>query len=108
MIYVIATIELHPGARDQFLREFARLRPQVAAEDGCLEYGAAIHVDNGESKSAVYAWTPPREDAVVIVEKWASLTAWRAHLVAPHMDAYRERSKPFVTGRAVQVLAPAG
>ncbi len=108
MIYVIATIELHPGVREQFLQEFARLRPQVAAEDGCLEYGAAIHVYNGEAKSQVYAWAPPREGAVVSVEKWASLTAWKAHLVAPHMDVYRERSRPYVTGRAVQVLMPAG
>jgi hypothetical protein len=56
----------------------------VRAEDGCLEYGAAVDVPSG------LAVQPPlRPDAVIVVEKWSSLPALEAHLEAPHMAAYR-------------------
>ena len=42
MIHVIATVQLAPGTRGPFLEEFRKVVPLVRAEDGCLEYGAAI------------------------------------------------------------------
>jgi hypothetical protein len=42
MIYVIATIEVVAGKREQFLEEFRRLVPEVLAEQGCLFYGPTI------------------------------------------------------------------
>lgn len=102
MIHVIATIELRPHTRADFLREFSRLRPKVLAEDGCLEYGAAVDVDSGLGAQGVV-----RRDAVVIVEKWSSLDALRAHLKAPHMGPYRDAVKGFVVKTALQVLEPA-
>ena len=42
MIHVIATIEIAPGMRDDFLAAFAELVPDVRAEQGCIEYGPAI------------------------------------------------------------------
>jgi quinol monooxygenase YgiN len=101
VIHVIATVELHPGTRDRFLHEFARLEPQVKAEDGCLEYGAAVDLASG---LAPYA--PPRPDVVIIVEKWTNLDALKAHLAAPHMNTYRERVTAYVIAAALQVLEP--
>ena len=101
MIHVIETVELHPGTRDRFLQEFHRIVPDVHAEEGCIEYGAAIDVPSG-----LPAQLPLRSDDVVIVEKWSSVDALRAHARAAHILAYREKTKPFVVRTTVQVLAP--
>jgi len=102
MIHAIATITLHPGRRAAFLDEFHRLVPQVHAEAGCLEYGPTVDVATG-----IPVQGPPRPDVVVVVEKWESLHHLRAHLAAPHMDAYREAVKDLVVGMDLVVLEPA-
>jgi quinol monooxygenase YgiN len=102
VIHVIATVELRPGTRDRFLHEFALLEPLVAAEDGCLEYGAAVDLASGLAVQA-----SPRPDVVIVVEKWTTLDALMTHLAAPHMKAYRERVTPYLIGMTLQVLAPA-
>lgn len=106
MIHVIATIEVCPGARDAFLREFETLKAEVIGEDGCIEYGAAIGVDLDLAQGGDYAWASAVSNAVVIIEKWSSMETWKAHVFAPHMDTYRARTKDLVTARNVQVLAP--
>jgi quinol monooxygenase YgiN len=103
MIHVIATVEVNPGKRDALLAEFRKLVPLVRAEAGCLEYGPAVDVATG-----IPAQGPPREDVVVVVEKWESLDALRAHLAAPHMQEYRGRVKDLVARVRLQVLQPAG
>jgi quinol monooxygenase YgiN len=102
MIYVIATIEVKPGRREEFLAEFRKNVPAVRAEAGCLEYGPAVDVASG-----IAAQVPPRDQVVIVVEKWADLNALRAHLAAPHMAAYRERVKDMVGGASLQILEPA-
>jgi quinol monooxygenase YgiN len=101
MIHVIGTVELHPGTREKFLAEFSRVRPQVMAEDGCIEYGAAVDLASG-----LGAQPPLRPDAVVIVEKWTGLEALKSHLTAAHMGPYRDRVKNFVVKAAIQVFEP--
>lgn len=102
MIHVLATIELAEGKREAFLKEFHLLVPLVRAEAGCLEYGPAIDVATGLAAQA-----PPRDNVVLVLEKWASLEALQAHLVAPHMTAYRSRVKDLVANVRLQVLQPA-
>jgi quinol monooxygenase YgiN len=102
VIHVIATIELNPNSRERFLQEFSRLVPEVRAENGCIEYGAAVDV-----ATAIAVQIPLRPDVVTIVEKWSSLEALNAHLTAPHMKSYRERVKPLVVRTTLQVLEPA-
>lgn len=99
MIHVLATIELAPGIRDRFLAEFRRIIPAVRAEQGCAEYGPAIEVATNFK-----GMQPPRENIVVVVEKWATLADLEAHLVAPHMMEYRPRVKDLVVGTQLQVL----
>jgi len=103
MVHVVATIELHSGARAQFLGEFQQIVSTVRAEDGCLEYGAAIDVPTG-----LPAQPSVRDHVVVVIEKWRDLPALKAHLVAPHMTAYRARVKELVIKTTLQVLEPAG
>ncbi len=102
MIHVLATIDLRPQTRDRFLDEFSGIVPAVLAEAGCIEYSAAIDL-----QTELTAQPPARVDVAVIVEKWSDLDALRAHLVAPHMLAYRERVKPYVLKSTLQILEPA-
>lgn len=102
MIHVIATAELREGKREDFLREFHRVVPQVRAEAGCLEYGPTVDVATG-----IAVQVPSRDNVVTILEKWESLDALRAHLQAPHMQQYRERVKDLVVRVQLQVLQPA-
>jgi quinol monooxygenase YgiN len=102
MIVVLATIELVPGKRESFLREFRQIIEPVRAEDGCIEYFPAIDLASG-----IDAQGAPREDVVVVVEKWSSVAALEAHLMAPHMMAYRPKVKEFVKQVSLQILSPA-
>jgi len=101
MIYVIATIEVLPGKRDAFLAEFHKNMPNVHAEKGCIEYGPTVDL-----KTDIKAQIPLRDSVVTIVEKWESLAALHAHLGAPHMAAYRERTKDLVSRVTLQILEP--
>ena len=102
MIVVLATIELHPGKREDFLREFRKIIGPVRAEQGCHEYFPAI-----DAASGIAAQGTPREDVVVVVEKWESIPALERHLIAPHMMEYRPKVKEFVKRVSLQILSPA-
>ena len=101
MIHVIATIQLNPGTRDAYLKEFLRLTPLVRAEAGCIEYGATIDEPTPSPIQELAG-----ENAVVVVEKWASVAALQAHSAAPHMADYRVKVKDFVTGVRLLVTRP--
>ena len=102
MIHVLATIRVKPEARDEFLGHFLANVPNVLAEDGCHGYQPAIDIESG-----IGAQQPLRDDAVVVIEEWESLDHLKAHLVAPHMTAYREKVKDLVLGAELQVLQSA-
>lgn len=102
MIHVLATVNVVEGKRSAFLAEFHQVIPKVRAEDGCIEYGAAVDVVTN-----LPAHVGPREQTVVIVEKWRDLAALENHLMAPHMLAYRERIRDLVENVSLQILEPA-
>jgi quinol monooxygenase YgiN len=102
MIRVIASIELAPGQREEFLRVFQALVPKVRAEAGCLEYGPTVDLP-----TTIGAQIPLRADVVTIVEVWQDLPALEAHLQAPHMAEYRVQVKNLVRKVTLQVLQPA-
>lgn len=101
MIHVHASIQIHPGRREEFLAEFHKLVPLVLAEDGCLDYGPTADVS-----TAIPAQPPVREDVIVVVEKWESLAALEAHLMAPHMMDFRERIGDAIANMDLHVLEP--
>ena len=102
MIHVIATIELKPGCRDDFLIRLNENVPKVKAEEGCLAYEPAIDLDSGLPVQGEI-----RPDVVMLVEAWTDLDALLAHLKTSHMAAYREAVKDYVTNVGLQVLKPA-
>lgn len=99
MIHVIATIEVKPDTRPQFLEEFGQLVPLVHAEDGCIEYGPAI-----DASTDIEAQQQKGASTVTVIEKWESTDALKAHLVAPHMGEFREKVKDIVAGTTIHIL----
>jgi len=101
MIHVIAKITLTPGVRPAFLEVFRWLTPLVRAEAGCIEYQATIDIP-----TTIAVQEGPRDDVVIVVEKWESLEALYAHMTAPHMTEYRGKVKDYVQGVRLQVTEP--
>jgi quinol monooxygenase YgiN len=99
MIHVLAIITAKPGKRAALLEAFKAIVPTVHAEAGCIEYGPVIDAPNAEPAFG--------QDTFVVVEKWESMAALKAHAAASHMIAYGERTKDLVAKRAVHVLTPA-
>jgi quinol monooxygenase YgiN len=99
MIHVIAIITAKPGQRAAVLEHFAANRPNVLAEAGCIEYGAAVDVEN----MGTAAFGP---DTFVVIEKWESPDHLKAHATAPHMKEYGAKTKDLLAGRAIHVMSP--
>jgi quinol monooxygenase YgiN len=99
VIHVVAIITAKPGQRGALLELFKANVPAVNAEPGCIEYGATIDVRGAEP-----AFGP---DIFVVIEKWESLAALKAHGSAPHMAAFAAKTKHLLAARAVHVLDPA-
>jgi quinol monooxygenase YgiN len=101
MIYVVATIELVEGKREQFLAEQRNLLPLVRAEVGCIEYTPTVDLPLTDPPK-----TPPRSHAIIMQEKWETLAHLKAHAVAPHMNDFRVKTKGLVTSTKVEVFEP--
>ena len=102
MIHVIAVITAKPGKRDEILQAFRANVPHVRAERGCIEYGAALDAENALPVQKKWG-----ADTFLVIEKWESMDALRAHAAAPHMAAYGAKTKELIASRAIHILAPA-
>jgi quinol monooxygenase YgiN len=102
MIHVIAVITAKPGKREEVLKHFRANVPAVRAEKGCIEYGAAI-----DAEPALPVQTKWGPDTFLVIEKWESLEALKAHAAAPHMAAYAAKVKDLLAGRVIHILSPA-
>ena len=102
MVHVIAVITAKPGMRDSILQAFLANVPAVKAEKGCIEYGAAV-----DAEPALKFQTAFGPDTFLVVEKWESLDALKAHAAAPHMAAYAAKTKDFIASRVIHILQPA-
>jgi quinol monooxygenase YgiN len=45
-------------------------------------------------------------DTFVVVEKWESMDALKAHAAAPHMQAYGAKTKELLASRVIHILSP--
>ncbi len=102
MIHVLAIITAKPGMRGEILKIFRANMPAVHAEKGCIEYGPVI---DAEGVGGIQTKLGP--DAFVVVEKWESLEALKAHATSPHMAAYGAKTKEMIASRVIHVLSPA-
>lgn len=102
MVHVIAVITAKPGQRAAVLEAFRANVPNVRAERGCIEYGAATDAD-----PALPVQTRYGADSFVVIEKWESLEALKAHAAAPHMAAYGAKTRELLASRVIHILSPA-
>ena len=72
MIHVIAVITAESGKRDEVLKHFRANVPAVRAENGCIEYGAAI-----DAEPALPIQTKYGPDTFVVVESGKAWTRSR-------------------------------
>jgi quinol monooxygenase YgiN len=100
MIHVVAILTAKPGQRAAVLEAFKANVPAVHAEAGCIEYGAAVDVEN----MGTAAYGP---DTFVVIEKWESEDHLKAHAATPHMKAYGAKVKDMMANRVIHVLKPA-
>ena len=100
-VHILAVITAKPGMRATILESFQANVPAVHAEDGCIEYGATIDTQGVGALQTRFG-----DDTFVVVEKWASLDALKAHAAAPHMAAYGARTKEMIASRVIHVLSP--
>ena len=101
MIHVVAIITAKPGMRENILQAFRANVPAVHAEQGCIEYGPAVDADGIGGFQTKFG-----PDTFVVIEKWESPEALKAHAAAPHMAAYAAKTKDWIASRVIHVLAP--
>ena len=92
MIYVIATLHIHPEKRAAFLEDARTVIAHTIKEDGCVSY---------DLKSSI---TEPNE--FVFVERWSSRAALAAHFETPHLQEWRRISADYLADRKVEVIHP--
>ncbi len=102
MVHVIAVITAKPGQRAAILESFHANVPNVLAEKGCIEYGPAV-----DAEPAPAFQTRLGADTFMVVEKWESMEALKAHAAAPHMAAYGAKVKDLIASRVIHILSPA-
>src|SRR5690348_6624032 len=101
MIHVVAIITAKSGMREAMLNEFHANMPAVHAEKGCIEYGPAVDADGIGSFQAKFG-----PDTFVVIEKWESPEALKAHAASRHMAAYAAKTRDMIASRVVHVLQP--
>ena len=100
MIHVLAILTAKPGKRAEILEAFHANIPAVHAEDGCIEYGPAIDAEGIGAFQTRFG-----EDTFVVIEKWATPEALKAHSTAPHMAAYGAKTRDLLESRVIHVLS---
>lgn len=102
MIHVVAVVTAKPGMRAAILAAFHANIPAVRAEQGCIEYGP---VTDAEGIGSLQTKLGP--DTFMVLEKWDSADALKAHAASPHMAAYGAKTRDMIASRVIHVLAPA-
>ena len=101
MINVIAALHIKEGRVAEFIEIFKANVPNVLKEKGCIEYAPTVDLASGLAVQDVDA------NVVTIIEKWNSIDDLKAHLVAPHMQAYGEKVKGMLEKRSIKILGAA-
>src|SRR5437868_7574673 len=102
MIHVVAIITAKPGKREEILDAFRANVPAVHAEKGCIEYGPAVDAEGMGGFQTKFG-----PDTFLVIEKWESPEALKAHAAAPHMAAYAAKTKDLIASRVIHILTPA-
>lgn len=98
MIHVIASISFKSEKLHELKEIYQVFAPKVEDEPGCILY----------SPTADFSTEIPTQvtdnSIITVIEKWESLAAFEAHLVAPHVQQFREDIKGIVDKVTIKVL----
>lgn len=92
MIYVIATLHIHPEKRASFLEDARTVIAHTVKEDGCISYDLVSSI------------TQPNE--FVFVERWSSRDKLAAHFETPHLAEWRRVSADYLADGKVEIVHP--
>jgi quinol monooxygenase YgiN len=99
VLNVLAIVTAKPGQKSAILEQYRRIVRTVRMEHGCLEYGSAV-----DYRCFGPPQTPMGDDVIVIIEKWTTAEALRAHAASTHMTAYAAATKDLIASRIIHVL----
>ncbi len=99
MIHVVARISAKQGHAPELLTAFKELLPAVHIEKGCISYVPTIDLATDIDRQG-----PVNSDTITIIEKWESLDHLKAHLVAPHMQNFRDHVGAIVSETDLRIL----
>lgn len=91
MIYVIATITVHPGTAEALLAAAHPAIAETRKETGCIAY------DLHQSVTA--------PDTFVFVERWGTREQLAAHMQTPHFKVWREAAKDLIATRKLEIIS---
>ena len=79
---LLVNYTINPGEREEFLAKAVQIRPQILAEEGCVQYE--------------YCPSAADENKIILVEQWDSREAQKVHLDQPHMQGIYAAEKEHV------------
>lgn len=83
-VYVLCRFDLKPDADiSDYIGKTRSIIPTVRAENGCRLYALLKDADTDWDKPMRFG-----ERTLWMVEKWDSVEALKAHIAAPHMNAF--------------------
>ena len=85
---LLVNYTINPGQREEFLQKVAAIRPQILAEEGCVQYE--------------YCPSASDENKIILVEQWDSRQAQKVHLDQPHMAGIRQAKEDYVEDTALE------
>ena len=91
-IKVVALLTVQPGKGEELLAAWPALAAQVRAEDGCLAYDLHTVVR--------------QPDRFVVLERWASTDALKAHGASAHMKEFGATGAAFMAGPSDVLVLP--
>ncbi|MEX0956858.1 MAG: putative quinol monooxygenase [Rhizobiaceae bacterium] len=92
MIYVVATLNIKPGAKEQLLEPARACIAETRKEKGCISY------------DLLESLTEP--ETMVFVERWETRDDLTAHSKQPHLAVWRDASNPHLVSRTIEIVHP--
>lgn len=98
MLHVIASIHINEGRMADALEIYQPFVPEVLAEKGCIMYCPTTDVETAVA-------TQEKDGSIItVVEQWADMESFLAHLSAPHVLRFREQMKGILDRVSIKVL----
>ena len=92
MIYVVATSQVKPENKDDFIGGHKACIAETLKEKGCISYESHTSIND--------------PNLFVVVERWQTREDLSAHGRAPHMKTWREYSAPLkVSPTVIEIIS---